>query len=70
MTNEEFKKHRDRIGWTQKEAAEALGLTIAQISAIENNRSRITRTVENLFTLYRFGDRPGTPTANWPRNTR
>jgi transcriptional regulator with XRE-family HTH domain len=63
MTSAEFKAHRLKLGWTQKDAGEALGLTIAQISAIENGRSRVTKTVENLFRLYRPFDTAGRPTG-------
>lgn len=63
MTRDEFRTHRAQLGWTQKQAGEALGLTTAQIAAIENDRSAITKTVALLFRLYRFGDWPGRPTG-------
>ncbi len=59
MTGNEFKAKRDSLGWTQKEAAKALGVTIAQISGIENGRSNVTKTMALLFDLYEFGDWPG-----------
>lgn len=69
MTGAEFKQRRDRaLGWTQKDASEALGITIAQVSGIENGRSRVTRTIEILLGMYQPGDRPGRPSANWPKN--
>lgn len=63
MTPEDFKAHRAKIGWTQKQAAEGLGLTIAQISAIENGRSRVSKTASLLFRLYHLGDWPGRPSG-------
>lgn len=64
MTPEEFKQHRSNLGWTQKEAGQALGVSIQQISAIENGRSAVTATVGYLFSLYRFPDKPGRPSLN------
>lgn len=63
MTAEEFRAHRARLGWTQPETAEALGLSVTQIRSIEHKRSRITKTVAILFGLYRFPDRPLRPTG-------
>lgn len=63
MTGQEFLLKRQSLCWTQKSAAERLGLSIAQISAIENGRSRVTRTVERLIGLYRPFDREDRPTG-------
>ncbi len=59
MTGNEFKAKREMLGWTQKEAAQGLGVTIAQISGIENGRSNVTKTMAILFDLYEFPERPG-----------
>ena len=64
MNSADFKHHREAIGWTQKQAAEGLGLSVAQISAIENGRSAVTATVQKLFKLYQLGDGPDRPTAH------
>jgi len=61
MTATEFKARRLVIGWTQQQAATALGVTVAQISAIENGRSKVTQTIENLIRLYRPFDVPKRP---------
>lgn len=63
MTSAEFKALRERLHWTQRDAAEALGVTVAQISAIENGRSRVTKTVATLIGLYRPLDGIGRPTG-------
>lgn len=63
LTNADFKAHREKLGWTQKQTSEALGLTIAQIRAIENNRSSVTKTVALLFGLYQPFDLPGEPSG-------
>lgn len=63
MTADEFKTRRQSIGWTQKQAGEALGLSIPQIAAIENGRSKVTATVEKLFSFYKVGDWPNHPTG-------
>jgi len=70
MTSAEFKAHRDAVGWTQAQAAKGLGLSVAQIGAIEQGRSKVTKTVALLFALYEFGDWPGLPRANWPKQNR
>jgi transcriptional regulator with XRE-family HTH domain len=59
MTGGEFKAKRELLGWTQKDAAQALGVTIPQISAIENGRSKVTKTIQLLFDLYEHGEWPG-----------
>jgi transcriptional regulator with XRE-family HTH domain len=59
MTGNEFKAKREMLGWTQKQAAQGLGVTIAQISGIENGRSNVTKTMAMLFDLYEFGEWPG-----------
>lgn len=51
MTGQDFKARRERLGWTQKTTGEALGLSVNQIRAIENNRSGVTATVAILFDL-------------------
>ena len=61
MNSRQFKQRREALRWTQAEASEALGITVAQISAIENNRSRVTRTVAMLLGAYRPFDPPGRP---------
>lgn len=61
MTSQDFKERRENMGWTQKDAAAALGISVAQISAIENGRSAVTPTIAILFSLYRPFDRPGFP---------
>lgn len=62
MTNDEFRQRRIfHLMWTQKEAAEALGLTVQQISHIENGRTPVNKTVALLFSLYRPYDRPKHP---------
>lgn len=66
MTAEEFRRHRDRLGWTQPETAEALGLSVTQIRHMEHGRSGITKTVALLFGLYRYPDRPKRPTGGGP----
>lgn len=58
MTAGEFQKHRSCLGWTQKETAAALGLTVQQVSHVENKRTPVSRTVALLFSLYRFPDQP------------
>lgn len=59
MTGDEFRQRRTfHLGWTQPEAAEGLGLSVSQIRAIEQGRSRVTATVALLFSLYRPFDRP------------
>jgi len=63
MTSQEFKARRHLIGWTQAQTSNALGVTIAQIGAIENGRSKVTATVEKLFSLYRPFDPPNSPTG-------
>lgn len=68
MTGAEFRKRRSVTGWTQKEAAEALGLSVQQISHIENDRTPVSKTVALLFSLYRPFDRPGKPSG--PLNSR
>lgn len=73
MTGPDFKRRRELFGWTQRQAAEALGVTIPQISAIENGRSSVTRTIELLFTAYRWTDKPGEPSgwmtdAQWAKH--
>lgn len=61
MTSEEFRRKRAAMLWTQADAAKGLGLSIAQISAIENGRSAVTKTVALLFGLYSTFDLPGHP---------
>lgn len=68
MTGADFKRRRNVLGWTQKETAEALAVTIAQISAIENGRSSVTPTIQLLFSLYRPFDRPRHPTGTGPQD--
>lgn len=51
MTGDDFKGLRVRLGWTQKDTAASLGVSIQQISAIENGRSRVTPTMAILFRL-------------------
>lgn len=54
MTDAETMKHARRaFHWTQKEAAEALGMSVQQISAIEQGRSRLTRSLRILLGAYR-----------------
>lgn len=60
-TPEEFRGHRHALGWTQAETADALGLTVNQISAMENGRSGISRTIVYLFATYGFLDWPHAP---------
>jgi transcriptional regulator with XRE-family HTH domain len=59
MTGKEFKAKREMMGWTQKQAAQAFGVTIPQISGIENGRSGVSKTMAILFDLYEFGEWPG-----------
>ncbi len=59
VTGAEFKAKRLALGWTQKDASKALGVTMPQISAIENGRSKVTQTIALLFDLYEFGEWPG-----------
>lgn len=61
MTGQDFKKRRENMGWTQKDTATALAVSVAQISAIENGRSAVTPQTATLFRLYRPLDRPGFP---------
>lgn len=61
MNNQDFKDRRENMGWTQKDTATALAVSVAQISAIENGRSAVTPTIATLFSLYRPLDRPGFP---------
>lgn len=56
MTGAQFLARRHALRWTQAEAAIALGVTVAQISAIENGRSRVTKTVERLLDFHRSED--------------
>ena len=64
MTSEEFRQKRVfALRWTQPEAAEALGLSVAQVRGLEHGRSRVTRTIEILFGMYRPGDQPGMPSG-------
>lgn len=56
MTGSQFLDRRRWLHWTQADAAIALGVTIAQISAIENGRSRVTKTIERLLDFHRSGD--------------
>lgn len=58
MTSTDFKAHRQRLDWTQRDTAEALGVSVTQISALETGRSGVTETISRLFSLYRPGDRP------------
>lgn len=53
MTGKEFRSRRERLGWTQKDAGEALGLTVQQVSHIENGRTGLSRSAALLFDLYR-----------------
>jgi DNA-binding XRE family transcriptional regulator len=66
MSGADFKAHRAILGWTQRNTAQALGLTVENVASIENGRATATKTAALLFRLYRFGDWPGRPSANWP----
>jgi transcriptional regulator with XRE-family HTH domain len=66
MNRTDFKDHRENMGWTQKDAATALAVSVAQISAIENGRSAVTPTIATLFSLYKPFDRPGFPQGIQP----
>lgn len=56
MTGDDFRQRRTFVlGWTQVEASQALGLSVNQIRAIENGRSKVTKTVALLFGLYQLG---------------
>lgn len=55
MTSAEFRAFRESLLWTQAETAKKLGLTVGQISAIENGRSKVTKTVSILMHAYRDG---------------
>jgi len=46
MTGEELKAIRKRLGYTQRELAAELDMTIVTISSYENNRVPIKKTVE------------------------
>lgn len=64
MTGAEFKAKRGSLGWTQKQAAEALGLGVAAIAAIENGRTKsVAGPIERLMSFYRLGDAPGRPSS-------
>lgn len=40
MTAQEFKLWRDRLGWTQRRAADALGLSLSTVKNYELGRRR------------------------------
>ena len=46
MQGEELKEIRKQLGYTQRELAQILDLTIVTISGYENNRVKIKKTVE------------------------
>ena len=46
MQGEELKEIRKKLGYTQRELAQILDLTIVTISGYENNRVKIKKTVE------------------------
>jgi len=59
MTPDEFRTARARLGWTQAEAAKALGYHgAAKISALETGRRAIGKTVSLLMQAYLDGWKP------------
>lgn len=53
MTDAELMKAaRAALLWSQTAASEYLGVTVAQISAIENGRSRLTKTLRILIAAH------------------
>ena len=49
MTNNEFRKVRQRLGWTQAQLAESLGITAATVSKYESRR-KVPRSIRLLLT--------------------
>lgn len=66
MTNAQFKAKRLSLGWSQRQLAEAIGVTTHHVSAIENNRAPVSKPLQIILTFYRFGDWPGRPTGASP----
>lgn len=65
---EMMKAARRRLFWTQDIASAALGVSIAQISAIENGRSRLTKTLRILLAVYldrSHNNRTNLPVKPW-----
>lgn len=54
---------RQRQGWTQERCATALAITVAQVRAIEQGRTKGSGPVRLLMSLYRPEDEPGRPTG-------
>lgn len=46
MTGEEFREMRRKLGYTQRQIASELDMTVVTISSFENNRVPIKKTVE------------------------
>lgn len=51
MTAAEFRAARGRLGMTQKQFAEALGVAQAQVSQIETGKREPSRTVDKLVAV-------------------
>lgn len=65
MTDAELMRAARRaLLWTQDQASEHLGVTIAQISAIENGRSRLTKTLRILIAAH-IADRDERRQTTW-----
>lgn len=56
MTSEEFRKIRERLGWTQSQLAEKMAMDVPSISRIENGWREPTKIqaafIRHLFKNY------------------
>lgn len=46
MTKDEFRAWRQRMGWTQRQAAEAFGFTAEHVSRMEHGTKAVQRVTE------------------------